>query len=95
MTPQTNQGEELPDDWFVLYANILRYATSLNWDFPKPGTLDFVPAGKQDSSYATRVNGFNWRRFYDHFGGHQFIEAAKERMKADYDYILIDSNRWC
>lgn len=92
LTPQHEPQTELAPDWFVPYANILRYTSSLNWDFfPEPGTLDFVPAGKQDSSYAIRVNGFNWQRFYDDLGGYWFLEAAKERMRAEYDYILIDS----
>src|SRR5262245_5055220 len=55
---------DTPDkNWYVPYANILRYASSLNWEFPKPGTLDFVPAGRQGPDYATRVNSFNWEDF--------------------------------
>src|SRR5262245_34227971 len=92
VTPLKSPEEKLPDDWYVPHANILRYATSLDWDFfRKPGTLDFVPAGEQGPSYATRVNSFNWQNFYDRLGGGRFMEAAKERMKAEYDYILIDS----
>ncbi len=92
LTPQQNPKKKLPKDWYKPHANILRYATSLDWDlFPGKGTLDFVPAGKQSSSYATRVNAFNWQKFYEELGGYWFMEAAKEKIKAEYDYILIDS----
>src|SRR4051794_9464667 len=36
-------GEDGKDDESLRdYANILRYASSLEWDFPDGGTLDFV-----------------------------------------------------
>ena len=38
-----------------------------------------------------RVNSFNWQSFYDRFGGGVFLEALKDRMRKEYDYILIDS----
>jgi len=77
-------------DWYVPYANILRYARSLNAQFPAPGTIDFIPAGRQGPDYAARVNSFNWDNFYKHLGGGIFLEAAKKSM-AGYDYVLIDS----
>ena len=94
MTPPKD-NQKPPDDWYVEYANILQYATSLEWEFPtdnrQSGRLDFIPAGRQGPSYATRVNQFNWQSFYDGLGGGAFLEAAKKRMRAEYDYILIDS----
>jgi FxsC-like protein len=82
---------EVPDkDWYLPYTNIRRYAASLNWNFPSPGTLDFISAGRQGPDYATRVNAFNWANFYEHLGGGLFLEAAKQSM-AGYDYVLIDS----
>src|SRR5260370_1101090 len=53
--------EEKPseDPWYKPYANILRYASSLSWQFKPPGTLDFIPAGRQGTTYSTRVNSFN------------------------------------
>jgi hypothetical protein len=78
--------------WYSSYANLLGYASSLQWnDFPKPGTLDLVPAGRQDESYAVRVNSFHWQHFYDKLGGGLFLEEVKQRLRAEYDYILIDS----
>lgn len=84
-------GRDDPD-WHRSYTNVLQYAVSLDWhDFPRPGTLDFVPAGRQDSSYATRVSFFNWQTFYERLGGRGFIEAVKQNLADDYDYVLIDS----
>src|SRR5262249_31716528 len=86
--PDGQSGE----DWFRPHANLLRYAESLVGDrFPTGATLDFVPAGRQDAGYAVRVNSFNWQHFYEKVGGGVFLEAAKERIRAEYDYILIDS----
>jgi len=84
-------GETLSADWYRQHADILRYAVSLNWKFPADGTLDLVPAGRQGASYSTRVNLFNWQTFYDKLGGGAFLEAAREMMREEYDYILIDS----
>jgi MinD-like ATPase involved in chromosome partitioning or flagellar assembly len=79
------------ENWHEPYANILRYAVSLEWDFPGKGTIDFVPAGKQGNLYAMQVNLFNWEIFYERFGGGAFLETVKEKMRIEYDYILIDS----
>jgi cellulose biosynthesis protein BcsQ len=78
-------------DWYLPYADIGKYAVSLDWEFPFPGTLDLVGAGRQGPSYGQRVRSFNWQTFYDRLGGGMFLEAAKERMRSDYDYVLIDS----
>lgn len=79
-----------PKNWYKPHANILRYASSLNYTFPQKGTIDFVPAGRQGSDYATRVNAFNWQHFYEKLSGGMLLEAAKLGM-ADYEYVLIDS----
>jgi PEGA domain len=88
MTP--GMAEEGDTRWFVEYANIRRYAQSLEWDFGK-GTLDFVPAGKQGRAYAQKVNSFDWGTFYTKFGGQAFLDAARDGMREKYDYVLIDS----
>ena len=77
--------------WFEPLANILPYAVSLVHPFPKPGTIDFVPAGRQGPGYAHRVGAFDWGNFYERMGGGVFLEAAKRQMRASYHYILIDS----
>jgi FxsC-like protein len=88
---ERTEKEEGDKDWYKPYANILRYASSLDWPFKDEGVLDLIPAGRQGPSYSTRVNSFNWQNFYDRLGGGVLLELAKERMRAEYDYILIDS----
>jgi tetratricopeptide (TPR) repeat protein len=79
------------DNWHEAYADISPYVVSLDWDFPRGGTLDLLPAGRQGASYSARVNSFDWEEFYERRGGGVFLEAVKEKMRADYDYVLIDS----
>src|SRR4051794_40470897 len=76
------KGEPDPS-WYVPYANLLRHATSLSYDFRRPGTIDFIPSGRQGPDYATRVNSFNWSAFYENQQGGLFLEAAKQSL-ADY-----------
>jgi MinD-like ATPase involved in chromosome partitioning or flagellar assembly len=76
--------------WYVPYANLLRHATSLRWDFGSKGTIDFIPSGRQGPDYAARVNSFNWSTFYEKHQGGLFLEAAKQSLSR-YDYVLIDS----
>lgn len=85
------EGEADDRDWYKPHANILHYVAPLDWEFPDGGTLDFIPAGRQSDSYSARVTSFNWQNFYDRLGGGVFLEAVKERMREEYDYILIDS----
>lgn len=90
MTPvKPNEREK---GWHEEYANILRYAIAVRWRFRNDkGRIDLVPPGKQGPSYASRVNSFNWQNFYERLGGGVFLEAVKETMRANYDYIFIDS----
>lgn len=79
------------DNWHESYADISAYVISLDWDFPRGGTLDLLPSGRQGASYSARINSFDWEEFYERRGGGVFLEAVKEKMRADYDYVLIDS----
>ena len=79
------------DKWHDTYADITAYVVSLDWDFPRGGTLDLLPAGRQGASYSARVNSFDWEEFYERRGGGVFLESVKEKMRDDYDYVLIDS----
>ena len=82
----------LEPDWYFSHADITRYALSVNFSgFPPGGSIDFIPAGRQGATYATRVNSFNWQNFYERLGGGAFIEKAKSFMRENYDYILVDS----
>jgi MinD-like ATPase involved in chromosome partitioning or flagellar assembly len=78
-------------DWYLPLAEIDKYVLPLAWTFPQAGTLDLLPAGRQDASYAARANSFDWARFYDKFGGGVFLEAVKLNMRKQYNYILVDS----
>jgi cellulose biosynthesis protein BcsQ len=88
MTPDRR---DVSADWYVPYANVPRYASAVAWNFPHGGALHFVPAGKQGPQYASRVNLFNWQNFYHRLGGGALLEAARTRMAAEYDFVLIDS----
>jgi Mrp family chromosome partitioning ATPase len=82
---------ERPPDWFADSANFTSYVVSINWPFPRKGMLELIPAGRQSSSYTKLVSSFDWAKFYGDLSGGELIEAAKEKMRQDYDYVLIDS----
>src|SRR5262249_9612419 len=84
-------AETLPDNWFASYADIAKYALSVDFEFPLQGKIDFVPAGRQGESYATRVAAFDWQNFYVRLGGGAFIEAMRAQVRREYDYVLVDS----
>ncbi|MFF3303538.1 FxSxx-COOH system tetratricopeptide repeat protein [Streptomyces sp. NPDC002908] len=91
----TNPAQR-PDDWHRDYARIQPHAVSLTpealgWEFPRGGTLDFVSAGRQNREYSATVSTFDWDNFYDRLGGGHFFDALRDDMKANYDYVLIDS----
>lgn len=77
--------------WFDRYTSLEPFTFSLDWEFPAPGTLDFVPAGLQGGGYGVRVTSFDWQSFYKDLGGGVFLEAVKARLRSEYDWILIDS----
>ncbi len=87
-SPATDRDER---DWVGRVADIARYAVAIDWEFQGPGRIDLVSAGRQDPSYATRVNLFNWPKFYENLSGGPFWEAVKKMMRRKYDYIMIDS----
>ncbi len=87
----TKREEKPAPDWYRRYANILRYADSLKYKFPGEGTLDYVAAGRQGAGYSINVNTFDWQGFYDKLGGGVFLEAVRESMRNEYEYVLIDS----
>ena len=53
--------------------------------------MDFVGAGRRDTGYSARLLSFNWEAFYNRLGGGVFLQAVKERLRDEYDYVLIDS----
>ena len=77
--------------WHEKFARISPYAMSIQYSFQGAGTIDFVPAGRQDSMYSTLVSSFDWENFYDRLGGGGFLQALKRNMSELYDYVIIDS----
>jgi hypothetical protein len=86
-------GDGVADpDWFLPYTDFSDYIVSVNFPHFRPGgKIDFLPAGRQGDRYAVGVSSFNWQNFYDRLGGGGFFEAVKQRARAQYDYVLIDS----
>jgi tetratricopeptide (TPR) repeat protein len=80
-----------PQDWHRHFARASRNAVSVRWPFPRGGSLDFLPAGLQNQDYVESVTSLDWEDFYSRLGGNDFFNALREDMKAEYDYVLIDS----
>jgi cellulose biosynthesis protein BcsQ len=80
-----------PLDWHREYVRVLRYAVSLEWEFPGDGALDFLSAGMQNRDYSASVASLDWDNFYERLNGWQFFDALRENMQGEYDYTLIDS----
>lgn len=83
-------------DWVEPYLNIYRYAVTLRMPAAadgrqRGGQVVFVPAGRQNAAYASKVSSFDWDAFYANAGGRGFVDALGERLRAEFDYILIDS----
>jgi len=84
------EASKTDNNWYLPLADPSKFILPLAWPF-EHGTLDLLPAGKQGPSYAARVNSFNWAAFYERLGGGVFVEAMKQKLREQYDYILVDS----
>lgn len=81
-----------PDDrWFEHYTDLAGFAVGIDFEFPAQGLLNLVPAGRQSPDYAMLVQMFDWGAFYKDLGGGIFLEAVKQKLREEYDFILIDS----
>jgi MinD-like ATPase involved in chromosome partitioning or flagellar assembly len=87
MTPAEDDYHLTPPE----FPSLKDYVVGLDWDFHGRGSISFIPAGQQDENYAQRVNTFNWDNFYERLGGGKLLHAERERLRAKYDYVLIDS----
>ncbi|MEM7035766.1 MAG: hypothetical protein AAF570_02230 [Bacteroidota bacterium] len=68
------------------------YIVPVNEDKKNGRCLHYIPAGKWDDDYASRVSSFNWKLFYENLDGMFFVEHLKKKlMEADYDHVFIDS----
>ncbi len=76
-----------------LLAHTQSYITPLEFPYIESTErcLHFMGAGKQGLSYASRVHEFDWKAFYERLGGGKFLDAFRERLKKQYDFVLIDS----
>jgi cellulose biosynthesis protein BcsQ len=91
-------GEAVDTRWYEKHADFSKWKKRLRWPSGDDlrlgpdgrGSIDFVPAGRQDTEYAQKVNSFDWRSFYDKLNGGAFLDAARRKF-GDYDYVLIDS----
>lgn len=48
-------------------------------------------AGGSEANYTKTINALDWTRFYDDYGGYDFIEWLKFEFRKDMDFVLIDS----
>ncbi|GAA2379163.1 KGGVGR-motif variant AAA ATPase [Dactylosporangium salmoneum] len=87
MGAEDDGGEAL----FARFTDLTPYSIPVRWNFPDGGALSLVPAGRQDDTYAERVDLFDWNDLYRRHGGGPFLEALRRRLLADYDYVLVDS----
>lgn len=57
------------------------------------GRLWVMPAGRQDDTYAKRLNEIDWRTLYSDRAGYLLFEDLKEQWRQTLapDYILVDS----
>ena len=91
ITPFDDDGDQKQEKWYQEAANLARGAVAVRWAHFHDGSIEFIGAGKQDSRYSRKVNLFNWVNFYDRLGGGTLFAEVRERLKEQYDYILIDS----
>ena len=90
LTP-TQKREAFNETIGTNFPSLGDYAISVEWEFKGDGYIDFIPAGRQDEQYARRVNSFSWDNFYERLGGGRFLQHAREALRNNYEYILIDS----
>ncbi|MEV6929911.1 FxSxx-COOH system tetratricopeptide repeat protein [Dactylosporangium sp. NPDC051485] len=63
------------------------------WNHFGGGTIDYLPAGRQEAAYAGSLGGLgglDWDQFYEEGGG-GLLDALRRAMAARYDYTLVDS----
>src|SRR5437773_12499417 len=55
----TTKGEAPDASWFCERAAFSTYVKRIDFDFKNEGSLDLLPAGRQDSGYGRRINSFD------------------------------------
>jgi MinD-like ATPase involved in chromosome partitioning or flagellar assembly/WD40 repeat protein len=89
------KDELSPDDTDIMeYVKRLKWPPefSVQWDrFGPFAGIDLLPAGQQGPAYSSKLNTFNWVDFYEKLGGSELLNMARQQLKGEYDYVLIDS----
>jgi len=80
-----------PPGWHREYSRVVPWVVQVDWQFPGGGSLDFLPAGSHNRDFASQLLSLNWDTFFERLGGELFFDALREDMKANYDYVLVDS----
>jgi len=65
------------------------YAVDLNWTFSGGGAIALIPAGVQDEKYAQRLSDLDVS--YRKSVGGKMLRTESDALRAEYDYVLIDS----
>ncbi len=55
------------------------------------GSLDFISAGRRDSSYKKRLRELDWGMLYEERDIGGFLDNVRREVKRDYDVVLVDS----
>ena len=77
-------------DWRPPFSRVVDNAIPVNWRFDK-GSLDFVSAARQGQTFGNSFTHLDWDRFYNDLDGSQLLDEMRDHLKAEYDYVLIDS----
>ncbi|MDM8550164.1 AAA family ATPase [Desulfobacterales bacterium HSG2] len=63
-------------------------------DFKEGGEIHIVPAGKEDANYRSKLQAFDWEKFYEKEGGREFFLRFRETIAYQFenpDLVLVDS----
>ncbi|MEQ1746850.1 MAG: TIR domain-containing protein [Saprospiraceae bacterium] len=53
--------------------------------------IHLMPAGKRDADYFKKLRAFDISKFYDEHEGGKVVEALRNALKSEYDFVLVDS----
>ena len=95
MTPPLGRQDDrtsTAEDWWQSRPDpIAENVVPVNWRFDAGGSLDFISASRTNPVFSSGIVGWDWDRFYNSLEGNRFLEELRLRLKASYDYVLIDS----
>jgi tetratricopeptide (TPR) repeat protein len=84
--------EPIQDRWVDGCLDFYKHAVTLNLTGELGrGSIVLIPAGRQNAAYSSKVSNFDWDAFYSAAGGRGFVEALADRLRAEFDHVLIDS----